>query len=70
MDCPFVRTIRVTYFYYTSDEAVETLLTYFGLYLRWLTAPTDRTVILTCGVLLIQRAMKAKVPLGLSIYES
>jgi len=25
---------------YTSDEVVGTLLTYFGLSLRWLTTPT------------------------------
>jgi len=59
---------------YTSDKAVETLLTIFGLSLRWLTAPANRTVILTCGVLnllsVFPKVMKVKVPLGMPIYES
>ncbi|KEH26236.1 hypothetical protein MTR_6g048190 [Medicago truncatula] len=54
-----MRLLMLKHNYYTSDEVVGTLLTYFGLYLLWLTTPVDRTAIHTCGVLLIQRFGKA-----------
>ncbi|KEH27826.1 hypothetical protein MTR_5g041445 [Medicago truncatula] len=52
---------------------IYTISVDLGISIQWLIALADHTVILTCGVLRIQRfpkAMKANVPEGFPVYES